>query len=216
MINRAAEPEALAPQLLAAGADLPDEAKAGWLRLLGRCPTAETLERVRGAVANSDERVSGAAVRTLAEWPNQEAAGSLLTMASKPRKPVHKTLALQGYVRLAGEAETGRASMFAKALKLAESLAEKRVVLSGLAKGQSIQALDLVEPFLAEKDLREEAAIAAFAIASHLVRKERKQNAEKWKLESANALEPAAEKVSAVTQDKRLRRRAQRLLKALE
>jgi len=50
-------------------------------------------------------------------------------------------------------------------MSLAESAAEKKLVLSGLANVNNPEALILVEPLLKIEEIRDEAAIAAIKIA---------------------------------------------------
>ncbi len=145
----------------------PADAKPTLLRLLGLAGTPEAFNAVRAALAQEDAAIRDAAVRTLAEWPNLNAAEELLLLARTAPVQTHKVLALRGYVRLAGLSDSPTA-MYTRALALAERTEDKRLVLAGLGTASSSEALQLVEKHLNDAALQAEAAAAIVQIAGRL------------------------------------------------
>jgi HEAT repeat protein len=150
--------------LLSVWAETPSEARPNLIRLLGVGATPEALVVVRRSLESSDPSLREASVRTLADWSSPEAAVDLLAIARNSEKPVEKALALRGYVRLAAQSEDSH-RMYEQALSLSRTVTDRKLVLSGLAAADSFAALDLVLPFLAQEEVRPEAALAAVQIA---------------------------------------------------
>jgi HEAT repeat protein len=165
--QRAAKPESETTCLVAALPRSKPQAKPVLLRLLGRAATPGELQAVRSALADEVVRVRAAAVRVLADWPDAAPAADLLNQMHGDADQVTKVIALRGYVRMAGVSKDP-AAMYARALDLAQRPEDKKLVLSGLGTAGSVQALQLVEPFLKDEQLRTEAALAAVQIADRL------------------------------------------------
>ena len=189
--------------VLAALARAPAEAKPTLLRLLGRLATPAALEAVRAAVKDKDEAIRDAAVRSLAAWPTPEPADDLLALARTSTVAAHKVLALRGYVRMAGESKDPTA-MFVRAIELAERPEEKRLILSGLVAVEPDVALRILEPYLADENLRDEAAMAAVQIADRVREKDKAR---------ARAI---VAKVLAAVDDVTVREKAQEVVNAIE
>jgi HEAT repeat protein len=137
-----------------------------------------TLARIGGpaalkAVLSDIEKDSGgykdAAVRALADWQDAEAAPHLLTIARRTDNAVHRVLTLRACVRLlslpGGRPAAQTVEMYRQALDAADKPAEKKMVLAGLGKVRSLEALKLVGRCLDDRALAEEAAAAAVNIA---------------------------------------------------
>jgi len=86
----------------------------------------------------------------------------------------------------------------------ADSTAEKKLVLSGLANVGDAEALIIVEPFLQTEEIRAEAAIAAIKIAGSIVQTD------------SGKAEIAMNKLLAVLQDENLRRQAEEVLRQIK
>ncbi|MGA2501120.1 MAG: HEAT repeat domain-containing protein [Tepidisphaeraceae bacterium] len=162
--RRVSDPEKQTAALLVAYDNAPAAAKVSLVRLLTRAGTPKALTTVRTTLKDSDPALQDAAARTLADWPSAEAAEDLLQLASKSANNTHRVLALRGYVRLAGLSKDPTA-MYARAMELAASPDDKRLVLAGLGTADSVKALDIVEKYLKDDQLKNEAALAAVAIA---------------------------------------------------
>jgi HEAT repeat protein len=167
--RRIPDPEKRAGQMLAALERTTDEKKSHLLPALAGVGGNRALQAVVGETENADAGVQNAAVRALADWPDVSAAPRLLTIAQTSPNLTHHVLALQGYLRLVGdaglpEAETFR--MYKDAMAAARRPEEKRLALSGLAAHvRTVESLKFVGVYLDDEALRAEAALAAAAIA---------------------------------------------------
>ncbi|MHC5057535.1 MAG: HEAT repeat domain-containing protein [Planctomycetota bacterium] len=188
--------------ILSALRGAPTEAKPVLIRLLAFAATPESLAAVRSGL-EGDADTRDAAIRTLAKWPDASPADDLLKVARSAAGPIHKVLALRGYVRMAQQSEDP-AAMYAKAMRLAERVDDKKLVLGGLGTADSAEALSLVEQHLDDRQLQAEAAAAAVQIADRLRSKD------------ATRAKAALKKVMAVAQSKRLRQQAQDVINEME
>jgi hypothetical protein len=173
------------------------------VRLLGKPATPDALEAVRAALKHANDTVKDAAVRTLSEWPNAEPAQELLTLAQTSTNQTHKVLALRGYIRMASMS-SNPTGMYARAMSLAERLEDKKLVLAGLGSADSDMALELVELYLVEDELRKEAAQAAIQIAKRLL-----QN-------NPSRAMTALKHVVSTAKDSNVRRQAQDVINEME
>jgi len=167
--RRIEDKEAAAAPVLAAipGADA--AVRCSLLRIVGRIPSPKALEAVRAALKDADAACKDAAVRALADWPDAAPMPDLLAIARAADSPVHKVLALRGFVRMAAlpsqrpADETAR--LFADAMALAATPDERKLVLGALAGLDSPGALDLAVKALGEPATEAEAAAAVVQIA---------------------------------------------------
>ncbi len=189
--------------VLAALASAPTDAKPMLVRLLGKPATPKALEAVRAALKDGSADVKDAAVRTLSDWPNAEPAEELLVLARTSTNQIHKVLALRGYVRMAGMSDNPTA-MYVRAMELAERSDDKKLVLGGLGSADSAQALELVERYLKDKELQNEAALSAIQIAKRL-----RQN-------DATRARVAMKNVVSAVKDARIRQQAQDVINEME
>lgn len=151
--------------------DVPD--RASLLRVLGRIGDAGALPTLRTALGSREAEIQDAAIRALSDWPTAEPMPDVLKVAQTSTNPVHKVLALRGFVRLLG-LESGRTpeqtiDLYKKAMDLAGDATEKKRVLSGLAGTKSLAALDMAAGYLDDVALHLEAESAAVRIAPAVV-----------------------------------------------
>ena len=153
--------------VLAAAKDI--DAKCSLLSVLGKIGDEAALPVLRDALGDKDDQVKDAAVRALSDWPTAAPAADLLKVAQTSENQVHKTLALRGYVRLAGLKSSRPAEetmkMYKDAMALAADVSEKKMVLSGLGSTDSFEAMQMAADYLDDKDLKEEAEAAVVKIA---------------------------------------------------
>lgn len=202
-LQRVRDPQKRASPLLSALAGTPAEARPSVVRLLKLAATPEALDAVRAAVKDANEAIRDAAVRTLAEWPDDKPLDDLLDLARTAPQQGHKVLALRGYVRLAGQTQNPTA-LYARAMELAQRLEDKKLVLAGLGTASTVEALDLVEKSLNDPSLQEEAGLAMAQIADRL----RPTNAPRARA--------AVDKVLATVKNPRVRERAQDVVNEIE
>lgn len=165
VFNRTPDRNLQAQTLIAALGQAPVEAKPALLGLLNQPATDEALQAVRQAVADPQALVSEAASRALGEWPNAAPAEDLYRIASTNPSPTARTLALRGYVRLAALADDPTA-MYVKAMALARSDDERKLVLGGLGNADTLVALELAEQERARPGLEAEASLALVRVAA--------------------------------------------------
>jgi hypothetical protein len=96
----------------------------------------------------------------------------LLRIARTSDNKVHRVLALRGYINLISTAgnlpPAQKVDACKTAMRLAEGLSEKRKALAKVAQIKSIEAFRMAESYLADQDLKAEAAVAATTIAESI------------------------------------------------
>jgi len=144
------------------------ETQATILNVLAALPNARTLEALRGALDSDAPPVRAAAVDGLANWPNQESLDDVRQIAESPQSSEEKARALAGYVRIVRAAELEpleRLDHYAHALELADTAAQKRGILSGLAEVAHPEALDLAAAYQDDEELRADANVTVLRVA---------------------------------------------------
>ncbi len=161
------------------GADLVIEAmleakgrqRIGLLRPLGRIGGEMALRAVIGESKRGDPQVQAAALHTLANWPDVQAAQPLLEIAQDAASTPGRrfvNLALQGYLRLVAESagsDEKKIDLAKEALVIAREPAEKSAVLEGLGRFRSQEVLLMIEGFFEDPAFQEKAARAAMRCA---------------------------------------------------
>jgi len=198
----AVTPPAFVDAFCAAQAKAPAGVKPALLRLLRSAGGAKALKTVRAAASDSNAEVKDTALRALCDWPTADALPDVAELAKKPPSPTIKILALRGYIRLAVQQNSPAAKKLAAlkaALDLAKRDEEKRLVLSALGNVPLPGSLALVTPFLDNRALKEEACLAAVAIAERIVHTHSRQVAQ------------AMQQVAKTTRNRKLAARANAL-----
>jgi len=169
---RAADPASCVGQVEARLAQSQPAQKCALLRVLGAMGGAKALAAVRAAVNDPNADVHAAAIRTLGGWSAVDAADDLLELAKTGGSPADKMICLRGYLRLAGQADLPldrRLTMCRQAVPLAQKDEEKRLLLAALGGIASLEALDLVAPYLDDAGTKEEAASGTVDISGKLL-----------------------------------------------
>jgi len=197
-------PPAIVDAICACMAGSQGEAKCALLRALRSAGGPKALQAVKAATADNDAQVKEAALRALCDWPTPDALPAVADLLKTAPTKTIKVLALRGFVRLVPQQETPDATKLASlkdAMALAERSEEKRLVLSALGNIATADALALVASSLDDDALKEEACLAAVAIAE--------------KIASRHGAEVAAamQKVAKRTANKKLAGRARALVR---
>lgn len=163
------------PALLDAMGDANPESRVVLLRALGRVGGPEALETVLAALDDSNEQISGEAVRALSEWASLDAVPHLLEFAQSD-KLSRQVVWLRGYVRLAliEPSAKERAHMLDTAMDLAKRPSEKMLVLAGWETLPTEQSLDKLLPLLDDAAVRKEAAYAIIRVATEVGKENKK------------------------------------------
>ncbi len=170
-IGQGARGEATAAILAAIDSVEDAGAKGSLLRALGRIGDETALPMLRAGLKDRDSQVRTAAIRALASWPSAEPMEDLRDLARGAEEEQHKVLALRGYIKMIEHAEQAagqKVQLYSEAMGMAERVDEKRLVLAGLASVAHIEALKVAESYLTDSDLKNEAAVAAVAIADEM------------------------------------------------
>jgi hypothetical protein len=171
-LTGAATPPALVDAICGALGGAQGEAKLALLRTLRTAGGPKALQTVQAAAADHDAQVKETALRVLCEWPTADALPLVAELLKSPPTKTIRVLALRGFVRLVPMQDAPAAQKLAAlkdAMGQAERTEEKRLVLSALGNVPTVESLALITARLEDADLKEEACLAAVAIAEKLV-----------------------------------------------
>lgn len=208
--RKIAEPGRQADAILAAlNGEQRVEARCSLLRVLGGVANEKSLEALCDALNDRDAQVRDTAVRTLSDWPNAQAAETLLEIYRETQDQAHRLLSLRGLVRvLSVSAEEYPADqaveIYRRAMKLVVSPVEKKLVLSGLSNIAHPGSLEMACASLDDEAVKAEAAPAVMKIARAIAGSYRSE---------ARA---AAQKVLSATANDVLRRQAEDVIALLK
>ncbi|HUT24035.1 MAG TPA: HEAT repeat domain-containing protein, partial [Sumerlaeia bacterium] len=182
-------------------------ARASLLRVLGRIGDNDALDALRAAVKDADADVRDAAIRALADWPNAAPLVNLAEIARSTDQQTHQVLALRGYLRMVSlpseRAPSETLDLLKRGMEIAKGPDERKLVLNGVGRVQTADALEFAAQHFAKPDLQAEAVQAALAIANATQKSE------------AEATKRTLEKALAATRDENLRRKVQSVLETM-
>jgi HEAT repeat protein len=170
-ITAGAAPPALGEALCAALAQATPASRRALLRVLRSARGPAALAAVRAAVNDADTETRDEAVSVLCNWPTPAALEEILALAEKAPNARARILALRGCFRLIplqdAPVET-KVAMVKRVLPLAERKEERLLALTALAAVPSTEALATALASVGDPELKEEAAVAAVAIAEKI------------------------------------------------
>ncbi|MHC4194613.1 MAG: HEAT repeat domain-containing protein [Planctomycetota bacterium] len=150
--------------------------KSSLLSVLGKIGEVKALPVLRSALADADPELQKAAIKALSEWPDDAPADDLLKIAETSGNKTNQVLALRGFVRLiglkSGRSEEETIKMYKRAMNLAPSANEKKMILAELANVKTLSALDMAAEYLDEAELQQEAAAAVIKMADDMMLKQ--------------------------------------------
>jgi HEAT repeat protein len=165
--KRLADPAKCEGPVLAALPGAAPTAQAALLRVAAQLRSPNALAAVRDAVQSTNADVQDAAIRILAAWPDPIVAPDLLNVAKSAAKPVHRALALRGYLQLAQadnvSAET-RWSLIQTAQPLLNTSESKTMLLSTLGAIHNRTALRMALGFVDDPQIAHDAVATALQI----------------------------------------------------
>jgi len=184
------------------------------LHVLASAGGPEALSTVKAAIDDADEAVRDEAVRTLSTWPNNwpEESGvvePLLTLAKNSRKISYQVLGLRGYLQYVQSnpqiKDDDKVQKVNEVLPLIKRPEEQRLAIGVVGAIPTAAALKLLESFVADPAVADDACAAIIKFASEkaegIPKEQRRQ-----------ALQAVVEKSKdAPTQDK-----AKKALKGIE
>jgi len=182
--------------------------RSSLLMALGRIGDNSALPALRKELGSEEADVRTAAIRALSSWPSGEPVADLLASARASKRPLHRILALRGFVRLLGLDSKRSAKetieMYGQAMALAPNAMEKRGVLSGLSGTGSVDALKMAAGYLGDKELFREAEVAVVKIAQGIYDEHPEQSSDVLK------------KIIATTKNDSIRKQARGVIKLIE
>lgn len=172
--------------------EAPESAKMFILNLAAISGTPVALELAVSALNSGVPQLRSHAIQSLMSWSNPTAASTLLELARNAPTDSERILGLRGYIRAAGLAELGeeerkarkkfadqweltpekRAAMFAEASKLATRREEKLLILGEIRSAHTHLVFPLLDQYLADEGLRNEAELAAVDVVEKIRKKE--------------------------------------------
>lgn len=204
---KAEKPDACVSQVAARLDQSPPAQKCALLRVLGAVGGTSALRAVRSGVGDPNVEVHAAAIRVLSGWSSADAATDLLEVAKAATSPTDKLICLRGYLALAGHADLStdqRLAMCRQAATLVQKDDEKKLLLAALGGIASVEAIDLIQPYLDDPATKEEASTGIVDVAGKLL-----QGSDGAKL-APKLMEPL-QKVAQSTANADLAKRAQTL-----
>jgi len=149
------------------------EAKNSLLQIIGQLGGPQALGALRHATQDPDPTVRLTVARLLADWPTDEPLRDLLSTVRSANDAQLRRVALHGLIQLIGRNETRSPTealdLYRQAMSWNSGVAEKRMVLSGLAELRTLAALEYAASFLSDPVLRPEAEAALLALARGIV-----------------------------------------------
>jgi len=146
-------------------------AKAAYARLLGNFGTGQALDTLRQLAKSPEADLQDAAIRAIVESSSANALQDVRDLAKSSTNAAHQSLAVRNYARLlrlpSERPNSETISNAQEALTLAKSTDDRRVIISELADLKQAGVLDLLKPYLAEADLKEDAMAAAVKLAKY-------------------------------------------------
>ena len=141
------------------------------LSIIGNIGDPKDLPVLRTYLSSGSDEVQLAVIRALSGWHDAVPLPDLRAIVEHTGDLKKHSLAMRGYVDLAlteGALSADEQLREIKhAFQLASGIDEKKVVMSGLSRIGSPDALDMAMGLLSDKDLKREAAAAAVSIAQN-------------------------------------------------
>ncbi|MCH8127368.1 DUF1080 domain-containing protein [candidate division KSB1 bacterium] len=139
------------------------------LPVIGRIGGESAVSVVAGETQNMDPGIKDAAIRALADWPDESAIDPLFKIASSEDSLTYHVLALRACARIAGVSDLSaekKIDIYNKILATAKRPDEKKLALAGLAEIKQTESLRTLTSYLANNDLSLEASLAAINVSS--------------------------------------------------
>jgi HEAT repeat protein len=170
--DRESNCQAQVPVMIGAVQKAPVAARFVVYRLAAKLGGAAALEAVRGALKDPEPAIREAAAKALAQWADASAADDLLALLQAATDKEQKAVLLAGIVRMTGLADertpAQRLALCRAAMSASETPEQKRLALATFAPVKTLEALNIVLPYLGDPSLVEAAAPAVVAIAAGL------------------------------------------------
>ena len=148
-----------------------EKQRVALLMTLGGLGNELALPILRKSLQDNSSGIRYAAIKALSAWPDAAAAGDMLKVVRSTDNRTHRVLALRGYIDLIEAAALPAARKlehYQQAMQLARQDAERKKVLSVLTDIETLEAFEMAMSRLDDPSLKNEAALAACAIAQKI------------------------------------------------
>ncbi len=169
--ERMPDRDACATRLAAAMSGAPTPVQVKFLEILTVTGGAKSLQVLGVAAKGRDPELQDAGSRLLGEWVGPDAAPVLLDLAQTATERKYKIRALRGYIRIPRQFEVPaqeRAGMCRAALKIAERIEEKKLVLEVLERYPNVDMLQLALEAARDPSLKDDATRVSLVIAQKI------------------------------------------------
>jgi len=180
--------------------------KNAWIRILVSLGYAKALPAILATLHDTQEAVAVNTLAHLARWPDPSPIDELLSVVQTGATPALRQHALRSAIQLATTAADAHqspdetvAGWFQRASPAAQTPAERRLLISGLGRLQTLASFRLVAPYLEDPDVQNEAAMAIVQMAPAL------------KPDDSAALQEALAKIAARVKNADIRNAALKL-----
>lgn len=163
VIDKHDNPQSLVGEILASADGTTNGARAAIIQILSEIGGTQALNFVRRNMKSNSPVVSNAANRAIFDWPNEEAADDAIEVIKTTQNQTYRILAMRGLVRMSNTSTQSagkRIALLKKAIEVAESVDDKKLILSGLAEIPHKDAIDVIRPFRDDPKLAQEAKLA--------------------------------------------------------
>jgi HEAT repeat protein len=171
-LRHANRPGAYEAPMLTAYAGLAAGQKAALLPAFHQLGSEAALKRVTEALGSDHEKLQKAAIATLGNWANLQAAQPLLDQIQADTNAIAASNALPRLANLVRGAVAApawkRARLLKRALAMADDAGTQKALLSALGTVADPQALALAQQYLGKQAVRQEAGLALLQIAEQL------------------------------------------------
>ena len=165
--------------------------QASLVGIIGMIADGKDLGILRFYLESGEQEVELAVIRALSGWPDAAPMEDLKRLVSSTDDQLRHTLALRGYVDVVlADPQMNREKKMIEirnAYGLCNTQAESRIVISGLSRIRSLDALEMAIGLLDDPDLKKEAEAAVARIAE--------QTGWEYPQETTAQLEPVLQKI---------------------
>lgn len=147
--------------------------KISWIKILVTIGYTNALPEILAVTRDANSPAAKFAIEQLASWPDPTPIEPLFAIAKSASDAGLRKAAMSSAVRLATTAaeekqrpESVIVKWFQRANDSAQTLEERRMILSGLGRVKHIESFRLLAPYLDDKTLHNEAAAAVLQIAA--------------------------------------------------
>ncbi|MHC5075445.1 MAG: HEAT repeat domain-containing protein, partial [Planctomycetota bacterium] len=148
-----------------------DDVKASLYQSLGRIGDESALPALKEVLQSDNSTIRNATIRGLSYWPNDELVEDLMVIASGDGEYLDRLLAMRAASNLLRDSERSTAekvTLYKQMMDLAERTEDKKFVLGAMGRVEDIEIIKIVEPYIEDEELKNEAGAAAARIAFEL------------------------------------------------